>query len=223
MTRALLLLRRIFRRLMLHGVICYNSLMESQRLFIAINLPDDLHKALESTQRHLQRKLAAYPLRWARPEGIHLTLKFLGDTDPGRIADIAAALNQVATKHAPFELPVGGLGVFPNLGRPNVLWAGVKDEAHRLRHLAADVDKEMAKLGWRREKRPFNGHLTLARVKKQAGNRERRALGEAIAALHGYERLGLLPVQRIYIMRSQLRPDGAVYNAVEEIELAGRS
>ncbi len=206
---------------MARGVICYNSRMETQRLFIAINLPDDLHKALESTQRHLQRKLAAYPLRWTRPEDIHLTLKFLGDTEPVRIPDIADALARVAGKHAPFELPVGGLGMFPNLRRPNVLWVGVKDEAHRLRHLAADVDKAMSRLGWRREKRRFSGHLTLARVKKQAGNRERRALGEVIAALHGYERLGALPVQRIYVMRSQLRPDGAVYSEIRGIDIVG--
>jgi len=197
--------------------------MESQRLFIAINLPDDLLETLRTTQRHLQRKLAAYPLRWSRPEGVHLTLKFLGDTDPARIQAIATALNRIAVKHAPFELPVGGLGVFPNARRPNVLWVGVNDETHRLRHLAADVDKAMAKLGWQREKRPFNGHLTLARVKKQAGNKDRRALGEAVTALQGYDRLGMLPVRRVYIMRSQLRPDGAVYTEVQGIELVGTS
>ena len=192
-----------------------------QRLFIAINLPDDLLQTLTTTQRHLQRKLAAHPLRWSRPEGIHLTLKFLGDTDPARIPDIADALVRVAGKHAPFELPVGGLGMFPNARRPNVLWVGVQDEAHRLRHLAADVDKAMAKLGWQREKRPFSGHLTLARVKKQAGNRERRALGEAVIALRGYERLGVLPVQHIHIMRSQLQPSGAVYTEIKVIDIVG--
>jgi len=167
--------------------------MEAHRLFIAIHLPDDLLQTLTASQRQLQRKLAASPLRWSRPEGIHLTLKFLGDTDPARIPEIIDALSRVAAKHAPFELPVGGLGMFPNARRPNVLWAGVADEAHRLRHLAADVDKALARLGWQREKRPFSGHLTLARVKKQAGNRERRELGEAVTALRGYEKLGMLP------------------------------
>jgi len=195
--------------------------MTLQRLFIAINLPEDLLARLTSTQRQLQRKLAAHPLRWSRPEGIHLTLKFLGDTDPARIPEITDALSRVAAKHAPFELPVGGLGMFPNARRPSVLWVGVADEAHRLRHLAADVDKALSKLGWQREKRPFSGHLTLARVKKQAGNQERRALGEAVTGLQGYKKLGLLPVQSIFIMRSQLRPGGAIYTEVQKIELSG--
>ncbi len=196
--------------------------METQRLFIAIHLSDALLATVTTTQRQLQRKLVGFPLRWTRPEGIHLTLKFLGDTDPARIPAISEALARAAARHAPFELNVGGLGMFPNVRRPNVLWVGVHDEAHRLRHLAADVDKAAVKLGWQREKRPFNGHLTLARVKKQAGNRERRALGEAVQGLRGYERLGTLPVQAIHIMRSQLRPDGAVYTVVERIAMIGR-
>jgi 2'-5' RNA ligase len=201
----------------------YNRRMEAQRLFIAITLSADLLVALTSAQRQLQRKLAAQPLRWARPEGIHLTLKFLGDTDPARIPDITDALSRAAAKHAPFELPVGGLGMFPNAKRPTVLWVGVHDEAHHLRRLAAGVDKALARLGWQREKRAFNGHLTLARVKKQTGNRDRRALGEAVSGLQGYQKLGILPVQSISIMRSQLRPGGARYTEVRKIELSGRS
>ncbi len=196
--------------------------MDSQRLFIAINAPSALLAALTTTQRRLQRKLAAFPLRWTRPDGIHLTLKFLGDTDPARIPEITDALSRVAAQHAPFELPVGGLGMFPNARRPNVLWVGLTDADHRLQHLAADVDKALARLGWQREKRSFNGHLTLARVKKQAGSRERRKLGEAVTALRGYEKLGALPVQTIHIMRSQLRPDGAIYTEVERVAITGR-
>jgi len=190
--------------------------METQRLFIAINLPQDLLTALMTTQRQLQRRLAGHPLRWSRPEGIHLTLKFLGDVDPARIPAIAETLNRAAARHAPFELPVGRLGMFPNARRPNVLWVGVRDEGNRLRRLAADVDKALANLGWQREKRPFSGHLTLARVKKNANNRERQSLGEAVTALRGYERLGKIPATTIFLMRSQLRPDGARYTEVAE-------
>jgi len=193
--------------------------METQRLFIAINLPEDLLDALTTAQHRLQRKLAGYPLRWSRPEGIHLTLKFLGDTDPARIPAINEALMRIAERHAPFDLSVGGLGMFPNARRPNVLWVGVEDAAHYLRYLAADVDKAMARLGWQREKRPFNGHLTLARVKKHAGNQDRRTIGDIVVGLQGYERLGALSVQTLHLMRSQLRPDGAIYTEVQVIPL----
>jgi len=194
--------------------------MEMQRLFIAITLPDDLRGALSVARRQLQRKLAAYPLRWAPIENMHLTLKFLGDADPARIDAIVRALHQVGARHHAFSLAVGGLGLFPDAKRPRVLWVGVRDEDRRLLHLAADVDRALAKSGWQREKRPFNGHLTLARVKKTARNSERRALGEHVATLRGYEKPGVLPVTSLHLIRSQLRPEGAVYTNLARISLA---
>ncbi len=190
------------------------------RLFIAINLPPELLAALQAAQRRLQRQLASYPLRWSRPEGIHLTLKFLGDTPPDRIDAITEALVGVASRHAAFELPVGGLGMFPNARRPSVLWVGVEDEARRLQKLAADVDRAMARLGWSREKRAFTGHLTLARVRKDAGSRVRRELGERTLSLQGYEKLGVLPVRTMHLMRSQLHPDGSIYTEMRAVSLA---
>lgn len=194
--------------------------MEMQRLFIAITLPDDLRKALSVARRQLQRKLTAYPLRWAPIENMHLTLKFLGDTDPARIDAIVKNLNRVAARHRAFSLAVGGLGVFPDAKRPRVLWVGVRDDDRRLLHLAADVDRALAKSGWQREKRPFSGHLTLARVKKMARNSERRALGEHVATLRGYEKLGVLPVTALHLIRSQLQPNGAIYTDLARISLA---
>jgi len=117
---------------------------------------------------------------------------------------------------------VGGLGMFPNARRPNVLWVGVADEARKLQKLAGDVDKAMARLGWPREKRAFKGHLTLARVKKYAGSRERRELGEQVLSLRGYEKLGVLPVHTIHLMRSQLHPDGSIYTELRAIPLLRR-
>ncbi|HHB90334.1 MAG TPA: RNA 2',3'-cyclic phosphodiesterase [Anaerolineae bacterium] len=193
--------------------------MSTYRLFIAINLPPELLVTLQTAQRRLQRQLAAFPLRWSRPEGIHLTLKFLGETETTRIDAITEALARVAARHTAFELPVGGLGMFPNARRPHVLWVGVEDEARRLQKLARDVDRAMAQLGWPREKRPFNGHLTLARVKKQAEGRARRELGELVLNLRGYEKLGILPVHTIYLMRSHLHPDGAIYTELHRIAL----
>jgi len=193
--------------------------MPTHRLFIAITLPAPLLDTLTGVQQRLQRQLARYPLRWVRPEGIHLTLKFLGETDAARIDDLKHALQAVATHYTAFELSVGGLGMFPHARRPSVLWVGVQDEQHRLQKLAADIDKAVAGLGWKPEKKPFTGHLTLARVKRQASNPQRRALGQQVAGLRGYARVGVLPVQRVCIMRSQLRAGGAVYTEVACVTL----
>jgi len=190
-----------------------------QRLFIAITLPDDLLEGLADVQARLKRKLARYPLRWVRPEGIHLTLKFLGDTDPARIPEIVAALEARASAQAPFQVAVGGLGMFPNARRPSVLWVGMQDEQRHLQRLARQIDKAMTKLGWQPEKKAFTAHLTLARVQRHASNGERRALGQEVTDLRGFERVGVLSVRRVCIMRSHLRPGGAVYNHVHCVEL----
>ena len=184
------------------------------RLFISINLTPELLATLTDLQSQLKRQLASQPLRWARPEGIHLTLKFLGDTETGRIEEIVRALGQAVEPHRAFELSIGGLGCFPNQRKPRVLWVGMQDPDERLRRLAASVDDAMAGLGWKRENRPYTGHLTLARVKKYANNRDKQALSELLSAVKVSDRLGLLPVQSVHLMRSQLRPEGAVYTSL---------
>ena len=192
------------------------------RLFISANLPLNLLHGLTDLQTSLKRQLADAPLRWSRPEGIHLTLKFLGDTDPARVDDIVAGLSRVAGSNSPFEISVGGLGCFPNTRNPSVLWVGIDDTNGRLRRFAADVDAAMKGLGWQRERRPFSGHLTLARVKKQASGRERRQLGERIAALDAPKNLGVLPVRQIHLMSSQLQPNGSIYTSLAEFRLKKR-
>ena len=184
------------------------------RLFISINLTPELLATLTDLQNQLKRQLASQPLRWARPEGIHLTLKFLGDTETDRIEAIVRALGQTVEPHQPFELGIGGLGCFPNQRKPRVLWVGVQDPDEQLRRLTAGVDDAMAGLGWKRENRPYTGHLTLARVKKYANNQDKQALSELLSSVDVEDRLGVLPVQTIHLMRSQLRPDGAVYTSL---------
>lgn len=189
------------------------------RLFISINLTPGLLATLTDLQNQLKRQLASQPLRWARPEGIHLTLKFLGDTETGQIEEIVRALTQTVEPHQSFNLSIGGLGCFPNQRKPRVLWVGVQDPDDHLRRLAAGVDDAMAGLGWKRENRPYTGHLTLARVKKYANNQDKQALSELLSAVEVADTLGVLPVQTIHLMRSQLQPDGAVYTSLITLPL----
>lgn len=190
------------------------------RLFISINLTTELLDSIRATQDALKGALADYPLRWTRPEGIHLTLKFLGDTDPARVETIGRALQQVVEPRPPFELSVGGLGCFPNPRKTSVLWIGVHDPEDHLRELAAAIDEAMAGLGYQRERRAYTGHLTLARVQRYAKSSERRALGEQLPSLGVPETLGVLPATSVHLMRSQLKPDGAVYSSLADIRLS---
>ncbi len=190
------------------------------RLFIAIKLDPTLLAAVQRVQQQLRQQLQGQPLRWSRPEGLHLTLKFLGETDPQRLPELQHALQQALQGQKPFSLEVGGLGCFPNKQRPNVLWVGVQDPEHRLQHLAAAVDKAMAGCGWPRERRPFTGHLTLARVARSARTRERRALGEMVTGVQVGSTIGQLAVANIHLMRSQLHPQGAIYTTLWTLSLA---
>jgi 2'-5' RNA ligase len=181
------------------------------RLFISAHLPPDLLAAITDLQARLKRQLDGLPLAWTRPEGIHLTLKFLGETNPARVDDIVAGLRAAVSSHPPLTVTVAGLGCFPNLRQPNVIWVGVEDPDQTLRRLAASVDAATARQGWEQETRAFSGHLTLARVKRGAGNEERRTIGEQVGRLPLPDPLGLLPIPSLHLMRSELKPGGAVY------------
>lgn len=189
------------------------------RLFISVNLDHELLAALTKQQDHLKRRLSAAPLRWTRPQDIHLTLKFLGDTDPARLDDILAALQPVVHSHAPFAVTTGGLGCFPSARRPNVLWVGVQDPDYKLQALAAGVDSALVGVGWQPERRPFSGHLTLARVQRSAGTRQRQTLGEMLAELAKSAPLGECHVDALHVMRSQLHPQGATYTSLKTLRL----
>ena len=201
------------------------------RAFVAIELDPNLRSALAQLQTRLKSSIPRLlppgaRIQWVRPDSIHLTLKFLGDTDEARLGDIERALALVGASQTRFSLDVGALGVFPDLRAPRVLWVGLssqkEDQGHahasnQLVRLAGDVDQAMATLGYPTENRPFSPHLTLARVKEHA-----REVGKALAdsgAMQHPQSLGTLPVHAIALMKSELKPSGAVYTRLCEVPL----
>jgi 2'-5' RNA ligase len=157
-------------------------------------------------------------VRWVRPEGIHLTLKFLGDVPADRLDAIAEAMRAACTPHPPFSLSIGGMGVFPDPRRPRVVWLGVEEPGGTLLRMQRDVDRTISPLGFPPEKRRFSPHLTLGRVKQGRTAAELEALGQY--ATHARVRIGEMAVHAVYLMRSDLRPDGAVYTELATAALA---
>jgi 2'-5' RNA ligase len=191
---------------------------EMWRLFIAAELPEDVLKAIGEVQNDLKRTLGTRSLRWTRPEGIHLTLKFLGDTPSDKVEAIKAGLSEAARGHQPFDLRAQGLGCFPNLERPRVLWVGLAGDLPALKSLQADVERTISPIGFPTEGRAFSPHLTMARTSQSATRAEAGAIG---AAASGYDR-GVLAewrVSGIKLIRSHLKPDGAVYTSIAEAGL----
>jgi 2'-5' RNA ligase len=191
--------------------------MEKIRAFIAIELPDEVKADLSLVQSRLKPERHPY-VKWVSTDGIHLTLKFLGDIDQEKVLPIAEAMAGAAQKASPFRLEVGGLGAFPNLGRPQVLWVAVGGEVEKLASLQRAIDHSLVALGFSSETRPFTPHLTLGRLRERASAEERRRIGEALLAAKGEE---VVPFQvaELSLMRSTLTPKGAIYNRICSIQL----
>jgi 2'-5' RNA ligase len=193
------------------------------RTFVAVELGASLRQALAQVQAGLRSRLekAAGPggrIQWVRPDAIHLTLKFLGDIPEERVPEIYSALGRMAARHARFTLDVEGLGLFPDARAPRVLWIGLADRGGALQRLAADVEAALDAIGFAPEPRPFHPHLTLARIKERS-----REAGRALSAggmLAQETKPGSLVVEAVSLMKSELRPSGAVYTELHRVPLS---
>lgn len=136
------------------------------RLFIAVNPPEPVRRAIAQSLAPVRE--AGLPIRWLDPEGIHLTLKFLGAVDRQREPDIVAGLDAVCDGVKGFTLPLGGFGAFPNPEQPRVVWVGC-EAVPALELLQHGVETQMARLGFPVEGRPFRPHLTVGRARRGAG------------------------------------------------------
>jgi 2'-5' RNA ligase len=191
--------------------------MEQIRSFIAIELPDRLK--LEIGQLEAQLKPSQQPwAKWVDPDSIHLTLKFLGNIATDRTGEITGAIAEATRTVSPFHLEVKGLGVFPNLKRVQVAWAGVSGDVDKLEQLQQRIESNLARLGFAPESRPFTSHLTLARLRNQASPDERQRFGQMIAGTR-FEADTAIKVEAISLMRSQLTRAGAIHHRISSIPL----
>ena len=192
--------------------------MEKIRAFIAIELDESIKESLTKLQERLKGQVPQGSVRWVRSEGIHLTLKFLGDVPADQIGEITRALERSCQGFAPSSLSCGGLGCFPDLKRPRVVWVGVREETGTLAQLQKAIEENVAPLGYPPEKRKFSPHLTLGRVQRRVSSGDLRRLGELVGASE-IGTLGQMEVRSINLIRSDLRPSGAVYTRLAEMEL----
>lgn len=193
--------------------------MSALRLFIAIELPAPVLAALSEVQHALQRDPALARLRWTRPEGIHLTLKFLGETPTERRPTIEAALVRAVSGIAPFGLRLGKPGRFGSRSSPRVAWIDVAGEIEPLARLQAAVEREVSPLGYPAEARAYSPHLTLARVPPE---RAREAAGPLDDALRTVPvRPAGFRAEGVSLMKSDLQRGGAVYTQLFSAKLPG--
>jgi len=157
-------------------------------------------------------------MRWVQPGGIHLTLKFLGQTPIGQIGAIDEALRLAYAGIPCFSCSAGELGCFPDPRRPRVVWVGVQERTGALSRLQSVTEDACVGLGFRRERRAFHAHLTLGRLRDRASARERRSVGELVEGAETGS-LATVTATAISLIHSDLQPGGAVYTTLREIEL----
>jgi 2'-5' RNA ligase len=179
------------------------------RLFVACELPQAARDALARLQEEL-RAQGAGRLRWVRPQGIHLTLKFLGDVPGGKVGAVKEALAAAIRSPFSLNLRLERVGSFGGRQRLRVVWVGLEGDTEELARLAAMVEEALGPLGFPRERRPFSPHLTLARVPDNFGVEERRRLADL---LEGFQPSPLpsLTVSEVSLIQSFLEPTGARY------------
>ncbi len=189
------------------------------RAFIALAIPMSAKSLLEEVVEPLVVQTRDQ-VRWVNIEGIHLTLKFLGNVDAARIEPVAEAMCQVSLGTSPFRLALSGMGMFPNEKRPRVIWARVQGDLDSLGELQARIEDQVSSQGFSREKRAFSPHLTLRRVRDNTASDARRQIGAAVTAC-SMGPTESWQVDSVRLVRSHLTPGGATYTDLAVASLGG--
>ncbi len=185
------------------------------RTFIAIDLPDAVRRFLAARQDRL--RAAGGSVRWVRPERMHLTLAFLGEVPEEMAPEVEAAVREACAGFAPVPIEMGGAGQFPPRGRPRVVWTGLEDPAGRLLALQAALARATEVFAEKPERRRYEPHLTLGRVR---GGRGLRDLSGAVARLAG-ETGPQFTAREVVLFKSDLSPQGPTYTALARVALEG--
>ena len=173
--------------------------------FIAVEIPDNVISGIRDLQQDL--KADGVNIRWVRPENIHLTLKFLGDVQAADIDNISGVISGAVEEVPSISLQAKGVGVFPGVKRPRVLWVGLSGQLELLSRLQKALDANLKGIGFPQEKRPFKGHLTIGRVKTKMDS---KIFVDALMAFRSFESETFV-ADRIVLFKSELKPNGAVY------------
>lgn len=180
------------------------------RLFIAINLPGQIKKALRQVQSALMAKNKHISAKWVDIGQAHLTLHFLGWVEQGMVNEIVASMDNAAQGIDPFRLCLGQLGCFPNTKQPRVIWIGLEEQGSMLSRLHAQLGREIQKRGFEIETRPFSPHLTLARLRAPAPV---EGLDAAVPQLSW-------KTNSVDLMESKLGPKGPKYATLKSVRLS---
>ena len=190
---------------------------EEIRVFIALDISDAARSSLSGAMDGLRAEIPR-GVRWVDPQGIHLTLKFLGDIDPRRTDGILESMHRVGQDGSSLSLRLDGLGMFPNQRQPRVLWAGVAGDLDALTELQSGVEEAMAEQGFTKERRSFNPHLTIGRVRDGVSALERQKIGNSLA-LCSLDPTESWIADTMHLFQTTFTPDGSIHDIIGSASL----
>jgi 2'-5' RNA ligase len=188
------------------------------RSFVALSIDEETRAAVEAEIERLRPLSRA--VAWVPAANLHLTLKFLGDQPDERLAEVAGGIREAAAAVPPFALALHGVGAFPGMERPRILWVGVADGALAARALQERIDAALEQRGLPRDSRPWHPHLTIGRVfderrwRREAGPPLREAIAQAAR-----RSFGSVAIAAVALVRSDLSPRGARYTEIASVAL----
>lgn len=183
------------------------------RTFIALELSEELKEGILAVRRSLEAR--GVRASWAGPSTMHLTLKFLGDVEEDGLSEIIDGVRRAAATAREFRFEAGAVGAFPSPRRPRVIWVGVEPD-DELFDLQEGIEREVSALGFPRERRPFRPHITVGRIRDRVGPRD---LTGVLAGLEGPREA--VDVHDVRVMKSTLKPSGAVHEVLATLPLEG--
>jgi 2'-5' RNA ligase len=190
--------------------------LDNVRLFVACEVPDDVRETIGETIEGLRKKSGA-AVRWIRADGVHVTLKFLGEVPVKKLPAVKLAIQEAVVGHAPFELEFSNIGTFGGREGLRLMWVGIAGDVLRLEALVRAVNAALAVVGFEPERRPFRPHLTLGRVRDEISTRHRAEIEVAVG------KSTVPPVSwrtaQVSLMRSRLTTAGATYEVIATFPL----
>lgn len=186
------------------------------RLFVACEVPDDVKEVIGQVIDSLRARSGS-AVRWIRPEGVHVTLKFLGEVPVRQLPATKLAIQEAVVGHSPFELEFSNIGTFGGREGLRIMWVGIAGDVLRLEALVRAVNAALAVVGFEPERRPFRPHLTLGRVRDEISTRQRAEIEVAVGKMDvppsGWR------TSQVSLMRSRLGPEGAKYEVLATFPL----
>jgi len=183
------------------------------RTFIAVAISSEVREKLAQIQAEFRK--GDPDVKWVEPENLHITLKFLGEVSEDKLPDVIEKARLAVSETSNFGMHLSGLGSFPNLKSPRVVWVGTSEGKDELKKLNEKIEENLSHLGFAREKREFSAHLTIGRVRSPRG---RGKLVNKIEELRNTD-VGEFSVDNVLVMESQLSPKGPTYRIIEKINL----